>query len=424
MVILAPVAAVPGGCTALAHKFFDRGEYRKATKTPEGWLRAEGRFSRTGVLDYVMADGSILRQLRLPEEVFHPESLASFQMLPLTNLHPRTKSGLLDSKTAKGETVGSTGDSVKQDGEFLAGSLMVVDAKAVADVESGERRELSCGYTCEWDETPGTYNGQPYDVIQRKIRGNHVALVDVGRAGPEVRVLLDAGDGVQADATHKNDGAQPPPSGGKTVKKTIGGVEVDVSDVAGQAIDLELRARADALAAVKATADSAAADLAAAKAEKEKISAKVDALADDLAKTKKALTDAADPKKFRATVEKRLKLEAIAKKHLGDDKVNTDASDKDLMVAVLGKVRPSVTLDGKSEEYLAAAFEFANLDAAEPDEDDEEDDTGGTTDELAAVRKLAAERQRNTDKADDKGRAAFLKKSREAHKQPLAHTKQ
>jgi len=43
------------------------------------------------------------------------------------------------------------------------------------------KREISCGYTYELCEENGEY-------IQRKIRGNHVAVVDAGRAGARVSI--------------------------------------------------------------------------------------------------------------------------------------------------------------------------------------------------------------------------------------------
>ncbi|MES1986804.1 MAG: DUF2213 domain-containing protein, partial [Pseudomonadota bacterium] len=56
-------------------------------------------------------------------------------------------------------------------------------------IESDEKIELSMGYTCVYDFTSGIFNGERYDAIQREIRANHIALVDQGRMGKEVRVL-------------------------------------------------------------------------------------------------------------------------------------------------------------------------------------------------------------------------------------------
>ena len=51
-------------------------------------------------------------------------------------------------------------------------------------VKDGRSRELSCGYYCDLDETPGEYEGQRYDARQRNIRGNHLALVEVQPEAP------------------------------------------------------------------------------------------------------------------------------------------------------------------------------------------------------------------------------------------------
>ena len=105
--------------------------------------------------------------------------MRSFQLVPVTNLHP---SGLLTPDTAKDHAVGAIGESVRQDGDHLAATMMIHDAVAMQSISDG-RSKLSCGYTCEMDDTPGVWKGQAYDAIQRNIVGNHLALVDVARAG-------------------------------------------------------------------------------------------------------------------------------------------------------------------------------------------------------------------------------------------------
>ena len=60
-----------------------------------------------------------------------------------------------------------------------------------ADVLKRGLRELSLGYDCDLEENPGTWNGMPYDCIQRNIRINHLAIVDEARAGHQTRLNLD-----------------------------------------------------------------------------------------------------------------------------------------------------------------------------------------------------------------------------------------
>lgn len=71
---------------------------------------------------------------------------------------------------------------------YLVADISVWDAEAIKRIESGEQREISCGYRYKADMTPGTIDGVHYDGIMRKLLCNHVALVEAGRAGPDVMV--------------------------------------------------------------------------------------------------------------------------------------------------------------------------------------------------------------------------------------------
>jgi uncharacterized protein len=152
-----------------------------------GYLRVEGRIARVGIQEYRDYSGSIKREFRPPDEVFNADSLASFNLVPVTNTHPPV---MLTSQNAKKYAVGSIGE-LRQDGDYIRADLLLHDSDAIAAAEQG-RQQISNGYSCELENTPGMWNGQKYDSIQRKIRGNHVAIVDVARAGPEARMRLDS----------------------------------------------------------------------------------------------------------------------------------------------------------------------------------------------------------------------------------------
>ena len=49
-------------------------------------------------------------------------------------------------------------------------------------------KDLSAAYFFDADMTPGEYEGERYDGVMRNLRANHVALVEEGRAGPDVVV--------------------------------------------------------------------------------------------------------------------------------------------------------------------------------------------------------------------------------------------
>ena len=162
-------------------------------------MRVDGRLTRTGVLPYHLADGSVIRELRLPEEVFKADSMATLVGAPVTELHG---GGFITPRNVREHSVGHV-SSTKRDGKFLSGSVQVQDEATIAKVTRRELVELSPGYRCKMDASSGTYEGEPYDVIQRSIEYNHLAMgpKDWGRSGNEVALRLD-GRGAGAAIAH------------------------------------------------------------------------------------------------------------------------------------------------------------------------------------------------------------------------------
>ena len=342
----------------MAVRRFDSGTLRiDAKRTPQGYLRADATIARIGVQSYRQSDGTQRRELRLPEEVFAADVLASFSLAPLTLEHPPEP--LTPENTSKYQ-VGSIGEAVKQDGTMVSTTVLVTDAKAIAEVEGG-KQQLSGGYFCDLEMTPGEWEGQRYDAIQRSIRGNHVAIVANGRAGPDVRMKLDSTDAVQVDDPAPSPTAgKEKPMALKTIK--IDGVECEVSDVAAQLLTKQTtdRAEADAKAKAetKARIDGLAGELAAAKTEAEKQKARADAEAEAKTKAEKARTDAEDPARLQKRIGERVALEKAAGKLVPDIKVD-GLDDAAVRKAVVAKLNPELKLDDKSPEYITARFDLA-----------------------------------------------------------------
>ncbi|MEI6807076.1 MAG: DUF2213 domain-containing protein, partial [Myxococcaceae bacterium] len=105
--------------------------------------------------------------------------------------HPDT---FVCPENAKELAVGFAGEDIKPDGDFVTAKLTITDAAAIEGLKEGSRKEISLGYTCEVEDSPGIHNGEPYDAIQRNIVVNHIALGPKGwgRAGPEVSVKTDS----------------------------------------------------------------------------------------------------------------------------------------------------------------------------------------------------------------------------------------
>lgn len=98
------------------------------------------------------------------------------------------------------DVVGSLGTDAKFDGTYLTNSLFVNAKDAIDDIETGHKRELSAGYHYTPDMTPGKFGGKGYDGVMRDIVFNHVALVEDGRAGPDV-IVGDSAENIKMKTT-------------------------------------------------------------------------------------------------------------------------------------------------------------------------------------------------------------------------------
>lgn len=160
-------------------------------ETPEGFLVCLGvPIGRTGEMLYGEGEtpletddqGKILIT-RTAEELFHPDTIASFEGKAFTIKHPED---FVDkdnwSALAKGIIQNVRRGEKDEDGEeSLIADVLVTDAFAIGLIRQGIR-EVSCGYEAAYEQT-GEGKG-----IQKQIIGNHLALVEQGRAGPSYAI--------------------------------------------------------------------------------------------------------------------------------------------------------------------------------------------------------------------------------------------
>lgn len=161
------------------------GESRSIT--PEGFLLCRGvAIARTGIQVYkkhelpmITADATgEVRIERLPEEVFRPEAIASFEGKAITVYHPDNE--FVTPENWKRYSVGVVQNVRRGDGlqsHLLLADLLIQSADAIAYANK-ELPQLSAGYDAEYVETA------PGRGLQRNIIGNHVALLPRGRCGP------------------------------------------------------------------------------------------------------------------------------------------------------------------------------------------------------------------------------------------------
>jgi hypothetical protein len=174
--------------------FADKLSFDHPRKTSDGYLVVRARAARAGIYDYLgseidpegktFAADKVVKVYRPESEVFAADSVASFLMKPVTNDHPAQP---VTADNWREHAKGVVGKALR-DGDFLAFDIVLMDKATIADVEAG-KRELSNGYASLIDFSSGeTEAGEHYDAVMQQIRGNHVAVVDKGRAGPMCRI--------------------------------------------------------------------------------------------------------------------------------------------------------------------------------------------------------------------------------------------
>lgn len=162
-----------------------------------GWMTIEDNpISKVGVFPYlgsqIGADdkSKIYMVLRPQEELNDPETIESFKLTPFINEHPENLLGNIGSlvKTDNKRVEGVIGEKVYFEFPYLRANLRVYSAQTLDSIEIG-KEQVSAGYSCKWSKESGVFDGQAYEYVQRRIRGNHSALVVEGRSGPDVSVM-------------------------------------------------------------------------------------------------------------------------------------------------------------------------------------------------------------------------------------------
>lgn len=164
--------------------------------TKEGYLIDHPVVTRIGIFEYHNPDGSVRKEFRPPEEVFSDDSLASYVGKPVIITHD---AGYVTKDNVTDEEIGTILEPGYRDGDKVRAKIVIHDVDSMK--ESG-LKELSLGYNLDIDNTPGEYNGEHYDAVQRNIRINHLALVAEARAGDSARLNIDSKDR-SANSTNK-----------------------------------------------------------------------------------------------------------------------------------------------------------------------------------------------------------------------------
>lgn len=321
---------------------FDQTVFRT---TPEGYLTGKIRVTGAGVFSYMTADG-IKRRLRPVKEVSSQDSIDSLNSKPVTLLHPMQD---VSPENAKKLQVGFTGTDASWDGLNAYVTMTITDAEAIKEMREGHVRAVSCGYDAGLERGKGNWQGVAYDEAMKDIRYNHIALVREGRAGDGVRFRI--GDSADFDRifSEKRTAQNGPGENRMARKLIIDGAEYEADEKVIDTLHAAQKARDEAQQQSKALQGqldsmTAARDAALSERDQLKAKAKDEATINQLVNEKVALLDNA--KKFGVEVKA------------------TDSVDS-IRSALVKSAYPEMVLDGKSADYIAAAYDAAMIKLAD-----------------------------------------------------------
>ena len=376
-------------------KFVEDTELAGARITKDGYLVADVKCARTGIQHYAgyelgKPEIDVVSIYRPEDAVFSKDSLTTFVGKPVTDNHPSIP---VNADNWKDYAVGSIGEGVLREGEFVRVPITLMDKSIVDKVRAG-KREISMGYEMDlhWQEGV-TQDGEKYHAIMDNLKMNHLAIVDRGRAGHECRVgddktikwgtaptlTIDKGDRPMADNL-------------KTV--AVDGLSVTTTEQGAQAIDKLMKDKQQletSLSAKDKEHETALAD-------KDKELATKDAKIAEL--EGKLLDDAA----LDAKVKDRADLIATASK-IAKDADFTGLSDADIRKTAVTAVRGEDSVKDKSDAYIQAAFDLAVESVSDKSNANDDD----------PVRKALKSRD-TSNPSDDNGQDAYEKRLADAWK--------
>lgn len=299
-----------------------------------GFLTAPVILARTGVQQYIGFELGLKDRLmekigvmRPAEEVFKTDSIKSFVNLIVTDDHPTAPVTVDNVKKLQ---KGQVSEIIKND-EVLSGVVTITDIDQIKKIQEG-KIEVSVGYSNNLKAEKGSFDGVDYEFIQTDIKANHLAIVDAGRCGPSCRLTMD-------DNKKEN-----------TMIITIDGIQYTVEDAQlGQAVLNQQKAHDAEVEGLKKKLTEEEEEKEKMKAEKEKAEAKKDALEKD------QLSDS----DLSTLISDRAALLVQAKAILGDKMPECTDCPLEIKIAVIDHILPDMKLDGKSKDYINAAFDMA-----------------------------------------------------------------
>ena len=153
----------------------------------------DNKIAKAGVFEYLgreisdsLPETEIYKVYRPWEEL--EKSAKDFEGMPLKYGHEWVQPEKRDIK------IGAVSGEVKLEEPYLIADIKIYDKDAIEEITNKGIVDLSPGYRAHYKQESGEYNGEKYEFKQQDIKYNHLAIVENGRSGKDVKINDWAGN--------------------------------------------------------------------------------------------------------------------------------------------------------------------------------------------------------------------------------------
>ena len=164
----------------------------------------DNKIAKAGVFEYLgreisdsLKDTEIYKVCRPWAEL--EKTAKDFEGMPVKFGHEWVQPEKRDIK------IGAVSGEVKLEEPYLIADIKIYDKDAIEEITNKGIVDLSPGYRAHYKQESGEYNGEQYDFKQEDIKYNHLAVVENGRSGKEVRIADEHWKCLDSSPTAQND---------------------------------------------------------------------------------------------------------------------------------------------------------------------------------------------------------------------------
>jgi hypothetical protein len=287
--------------------------------------------------------------------------LDSLKLIPITDQHPDE---MVTVDNVKKYLIGMVGEEISRKDEYVTGNMIITDKNMVETIQArkdfGLTTELSGGYTCFVTKEDGTHPKDGYyNAKQTNIKYNHLSIVDMARAGENVRIM----DSKDKDPEKDSDTNGLNGKGNATKEDNMPDLvkfirrETKMDSFTVDQISCEIPEESfEAVELLSNKLDEAISLIGELTKKRDELQGKIDQSEEVVEGLRNDIASLKDPNsaEIQAMVKARKEVEDVA----GTLKVETDGKDiQDIKVECIKSVSSNFDSEGKSVDYINARFD-------------------------------------------------------------------